>query len=79
MTMGRFEIRTFYNDKRHGVYRKVAVIEAPTAMHALRDFAGNRQAIIRERRTGNDTHQWMATILIGNGRLRDFIAVRIPN
>jgi hypothetical protein len=79
MTMGRFEIRTFYNDKRHGVFRKVAVIEAPTAMHALIDFAGNRQKIVRERKTRDGNHQWMATILIGNGKLRDFIAVRIPN
>jgi hypothetical protein len=75
--MGTFEIRTWYDGRGAGTFRKVAVIEAPTAMHALHDFAGNRQRIIRERRTGNDTHQWIATILIGNGRLRDFIAVRI--
>jgi predicted nuclease of restriction endonuclease-like (RecB) superfamily len=75
--MGDFEIRTWYDGKTRGNLRKVAVVQAPTGMHALREFAGKRQAIIRQRRTGDDSVQWMATILIGHGRLRDYIAVRI--
>jgi hypothetical protein len=80
MTVGKFEIRTWYDGRTHNQFRKVAEVEAPTALHALRAYAGNRQAIIRQRKTDySDAKDWTATILNKNGKLRDYIAVRVRN
>jgi hypothetical protein len=67
----KFEIRTRY--KGSGNMRRMKTVEAPTGMHALQQYAEGRQAIIRR-----DNYGWIATILIGNGKLRDFRASRIP-
>jgi hypothetical protein len=65
-----FEIKRVLQGSRSGL-RRVAVVNAPTAMHALRKFADRRQAILRPE---DDGRLWRATILMDNGTLRDFVA-----
>ena len=57
--------------------RNITVVDAPTVMHALYKFVGNRPAIVRPGRAYPTYTEWVATILQTDLKTmpqRDFVA-----